>query len=117
MPRRRSLRIRAPFIHRSIELPDREVELPGWLARRPLERESEIEPQRSDRRRVRECDARAEFQVADGRVETVERDLSGIEKDRAAERSPDLAPELYGCLDERLAADRVVVAVSGSELA
>jgi hypothetical protein len=74
-------------------------------------------PQWTHRRRVRKGDTRAEIQVVDGRVETVERDLSRVEKDRAAERSPNLTPQLDGRLDSRETADRVVVAVSRSELA
>ena len=103
-------------MRRSIELPDREVELPGRRRPAAARKESRYRS-RSGPTGVAYVNAiaRAELQIADGRVEAVERDLSGVEEDRAADRSPDLVAKLDRRLDERLAADRIVGAIARTE--
>src|SRR5581483_8877209 len=94
----------------SERLPDAHVHLPARVARGPLDREAEVEAERTDRALVADADPGAVAEVVEREVEGVERDLASVEEDGAADLLRDRVAELGRSFDERPPADRIVVA-------
>src|SRR5437016_4720910 len=90
-------------------LPHAQVELPARVAARRLEREAQVDAQWPDRALVAEPEAEAVAQVVEREVEARERHLPRVGEHGRAEPLGHGVAELGRALDQRAAADRVVV--------